>query len=61
MEAQLKKASALKEVVDGAIAVERERCAKIAESFRPGFCGDSNDVAEYELADSIAAAIRGQR
>lgn len=37
---------------------ERERCAKIAESFKPGFCGDDKDVQRYELAEAIAAAIR---
>lgn len=40
---------------------ERERCAKIAEGFKPGFCGDDKDVLRYEMAEAIAGAIRSNR
>lgn len=47
-------------VVKEAVAAERERCAKIAEGFKPGFCGDDKDVHRFELSEAIATAIRTQ-
>jgi len=35
-----------------------EECARIAETFKPGFCGDDQDSARWDLADAIARAIR---
>lgn len=48
-------------VVKEAVDAERERCAKIAEGFKPGFCGDDKDVLRHDLAQAIANAIRGDR
>lgn len=52
---------ALKHVVYTAIMAERERCAKIAESFIPsGFTGTFG-VARDDRARTIAHAIRNQQ
>ena len=45
-------------IADAATKAERERCAKIAEGFKLGVCGDDKYTARYCLAESIAAAIR---
>lgn len=45
-------------IASAATKAERERCAKIADSFKPGFCGDDKDTDRWDLADQIARSIR---